>query len=306
MSHFNLMKLHNYIINMLIGILSVLFGGSILFAILSEMINYRDAGSKYAYIMGIIASVMILVVGIFFVYMAISLTRRIFYGMHKSEVNAVYNELRAEDVCQCGYKMLVTNNYILVNTGAFKSPVKVIKIIDLIGCFMKPVHAGNDEVYQYIFNIYEDDFCHTQCKIAGKYGDDATRGYDIILKNAPWIFTENLEEFQKQLSKKEKRRRILNSVEQTKYKMSKDVDTEQLAQEELEAITLEAKEKLDVHKYVPKDEMEKVMKRKAGRTSEKAPEQTQELHKMDIDTAELDYLDFDRMDESPQESSEDK
>ena len=38
----------------------------------------------------------------------------------------------------------------------------------------------------------------------------------------------------------------------------------------------------------------------------KAPEQTQELHKMDIDTAELDYLDFDRMDESPQESSEDK
>ena len=84
------------------------------------------------------------------------------------------------------------------------------------------------------------------------------------------------------------------------------MDTEQLAQEELEAITLEAKEKLDVHKYVPKDEMEKVMKRKAGRTSEKAPEQTQELHKMDIDTAELDYLDFDRMDESPQESSEDK
>ena len=46
-------------------------------------------------------------------------------------------------------------------------------------------------------------------------------------------------------------------MEQTKYKMSKDVDTEQLAQEELEAITLEAKEKLDVHKYVPKDEMEK-------------------------------------------------
>ena len=39
----------------------------------------------------------------------------------------------------------------------------------------------------------------------GKYGEDATRGYDIILKNAPWIFTENLEEFQKQLEQKGKK-----------------------------------------------------------------------------------------------------
>lgn len=305
MNHFNLMKLHNYIINMLIGVLSVVFGGSILFAIFSELINYRDDGSKYAYIMGIIAAVMILAVGVFFIYMAVSLTRRIFSGMHKSDVKAVYEELNSEDVCQCGYKMLVTNNYILVNTQAFKSPVKVIKIIDLIGCFMKPVLAGNDEVYQYIFDIYEDDFCHTQCKIAGKYGENAKKGYDIIVKNAPWIFMENLEEFQKQLNKKEKRRRILNSVEQTKYKMSKEVDTEQLAQEELDAINKEAKEKLDVHQYVPKDEMEKLMKRKADRTNKKNLEQTQELHKIDIDTAELDDLDVETKDELQQESSED-
>lgn len=56
MDTFKLLKLKSYFIHLVAGTLAVLFGAGIFQAILVEMLKEYDAGSKAAYICGLLAS----------------------------------------------------------------------------------------------------------------------------------------------------------------------------------------------------------------------------------------------------------
>ena len=70
MEKYSLVKLRSYLFHLVIGAAILIFGSSVLGSILSEMFQAYDAGSKYAYIFGMIACGVILVFGLLFVIKA--------------------------------------------------------------------------------------------------------------------------------------------------------------------------------------------------------------------------------------------
>lgn len=114
MDTFKLLKLKSYFIHLVAGTLAVLFGAGIFQAILVEMFKEYDAGSKAAYICGLIASGAIVLYGVYEVFRAFNYERRILKNLEPGERREFIAELSGNIEMSIPGQVVMTRHYLMV------------------------------------------------------------------------------------------------------------------------------------------------------------------------------------------------
>ena len=213
MDKYNLVKLRSYLVHLVIGAAIIIFGASVLYSILAEMLQMYDPGSKYAYICGIAACALILVIGLLFLVKAFSFSRQTFKNLTFVEREAFFQELEDEQTLFFDRYLFVTRHYIMLNVRSWNPYTKIVKADDLIGCFGRPYYASSEELVQYDVILCDKDFHLYCCAVKGKKAAMMEEAWKTICSYAPWVFHEDYGDFVAGLTKKSKKRSYLKIVE---------------------------------------------------------------------------------------------
>ncbi len=216
MEKYSLVKLRNYVGHLVIGVAVLIFGGSVLYSILSEMIQIYDPASKYAYIFGIGACVLILIAGIFFLVKAFGFENQLFKNVSPEERAEFFRELGDERTLFFDHYMFVTRHFILVYLKSWNPSVKLVRIDDLVACFGKPYDAGSDELVQYDVILCDKRFHVYRCIVKGKKAGMMEEAWKAVCSLAPWVFREDSEEFFSGMTRRSKKRSYLKVIEHRK------------------------------------------------------------------------------------------
>ena len=225
MEKYSLVKLRNYVVHLVIGVAVLIFGGSVLYSILSEMIQIYDPASKYAYICGIAACVLILIEGLFFLVKAFGFENQLFKGVSLEERAAFFQELGDERTLFFDRYMFVTRHFILVYLKSWNPSVKLVRVDDLVACFGKPYYAGSDELVQYDVILCDKKFHVYRCIVKGKKAGMMEEAWKAVCSLAPWVFQEDLEEFFSGMNRQSKKRSYLKVIEHRKSVTDVSEDT---------------------------------------------------------------------------------
>lgn len=213
MEKYNLIKMRNYLVHLVIGTAVLLFGGGVLCSIVSEMVEVYDPASKYAYICGIVFSGLILAVGFFFLMRAFGFEKRLFKKFTSEERADFLAELPTQDTKLYGKYVFVTPDYILVYSDSWSPSAKLVKVKDLIACFGKPYYAGSEELVRYDLILCDKRFQLYRCCAKGKDVVSMEEAHSCICEKVPWVFSDDYEEFMTGLSKRAKKKAYLRTVQ---------------------------------------------------------------------------------------------
>lgn len=229
MEKYSIVKLRSYLVHLVIGAAVLILGGSVLYSILSEMLQVYDPGSKYAYIFGIIACALILLIGLFFIVKAFGFENQVFKHVSFEDRADFFEELGDEQTLFFDRYLFVTRHYILVYAKSWNPQAKLLKIQDLIGCFGKPYYAGSDELVQYDVIFCDKDFHLYCCAVKGKKAAMMEEAWKAVCSLAPWVFHDDYVDFVAGLTKKSKKRSYVKIVEHRKKLEEVSEDTIQNA-----------------------------------------------------------------------------
>lgn len=225
MEKYSLVKLRSYVVHLVIGVAVLIFGASVLYSILSEMIQVYDPASKYAYICGIIACVLILIVGLFFIVKAFGFENQVFKKVSLEERAEFFQELSDEKALFFDRYMFVTRHFIMVYVKSWNPCVKLLRVDDLIACFGKPYYAGNDELVQYDVILCDKRFFLYRCAVKGKKAAMMEEAWKAVCSLAPWVFCDEYEDFIAGLTKKSMKRSYTKIIEHRKTQSEVSEDT---------------------------------------------------------------------------------
>lgn len=229
MEKYSIVKLRSYLVHLIIGAAVLILGGSVLYSILSEMIQVYDPGSKYAYIFGIIACALILLIGLFFIIKAFGFENQVFKHVALEDRAGFFEELGDEQTLFFDRYLFVTRHYILVYVKSWNPFAKLLRVDDLIGCFGKPYYAGSDELVQYDVIFCDRDFHLYRCEVKGKKAAMMEEAWKAVCSLAPWVFHDDYVDFVAGLTKKSKKRSYVKIVEHRKKLEEVSEDTIQNA-----------------------------------------------------------------------------
>ncbi len=234
MAKYNLFKLKNYLVHLTIGALILVFGCSVLYSIIAEMVQMYDVKSKYAYFCALIVTGIIIVIGLLDIRRAFGFEKRIMKNLSSEERLQFFNELESEDTLFFDRYICITKHFIMIYVKHTRmSKVCVLKIEDLVGCFGNPHYASSEELVQYDVVLCDKDFRLYRCMVKGKHAsimEDATKA---ICSYAPWVFSDDYMDFVAGLTKRKKKRSYLKIVEHRKHSsLEKEVDLLERFQEE--------------------------------------------------------------------------
>lgn len=229
MEKYNIVKLRSYLVHLVIGAAVLILGGSVLYSILSEMLQVYDPGSKYAYIFGIIACALILLIGLFFIVKAFGFENQVFKHVSFEDRARFFEELGDEQTLFFDRYLFVTRHYLLAYVKSWNPQAKLLKIQDLIGCFGKPYYAGSDELVQYDVIFCDKDFHLYCCAVKGKKAAMMEEAWKAVCSLAPWVFHDDYVDFVAGLTKKSKKRSYIKIVEHRKKLEEVSEDTIQNA-----------------------------------------------------------------------------
>ena len=229
MEKYSIVKLRSYLVHLIIGAAVLILGGSVLYSILSEMIQVYDPGSKYAYIFGIIACALILLIGLFFIVKAFGFENQVFKHVALEDRAGFFEELGDEQTLFFDRYLFVTRHYILVYVKSWNPFAKLLRVEDLIGCFGKPYYAGSDELVQYDVIFCDRDFHLYRCEVKGKKAAMMEEAWKAVCSLAPWVFHDDYVDFVAGLTKKSKKRSYVKIVEHRKKLEEVSEDTIQNA-----------------------------------------------------------------------------
>lgn len=227
MEKYSLVKLRNYVIHLIIGTALLLFGAGVLYAVLSEMIQIYDPASVYAYIFGIIACVLILLMGLFFLVKAFGFENLIFKKVSLEERAEFFQELEDEQTLFFDHYMFITRHFILLSIRSWNPSVKILRIRDLAACFGKAYYAGSDELVQYDVIFYDRKFQKYCCTVKGKKAGMMEEGWKAVCSLAPWIFHDDYEDFVSGLTKQSKKKSYAKVIEHRRAAAQVSEDTVQ-------------------------------------------------------------------------------
>lgn len=213
MEKYSLVKLRSYLFHLVIGAAILIFGSSVLGSILSEMFQAYDAGSKYAYIFGMIACGVILVFGLLFVIKAFSFNAQVFGKIPFEDKAEFFSELEEPTTLFYGRYLFVTRHYLFVYAKSLGPFVKLVKIDDLVGCFGKPYYAAKNELVQYDVILCDKNFKLYRCCVKGKKAGMMEEAWKSICALAPWVFHEDYVEFAAGLTKRSQKKAYLKTIE---------------------------------------------------------------------------------------------
>lgn len=225
MEKYSLVKLRSYVVHLVIGAAVLIFGGSVLYSILSEMIQIYDPASKYAYICGIISCALILIIGLYFLVKAFNFENQLFKGVSLEERAEFFQELEEERTLFFDRYMFVTRHFILVYIKSWNPSVKLLRIDDLIACFGKPYYASSDELVQYDVILCDKRFHVYRCIVKGKAAGMMEEGWRAVCSMAPWVIHDDYEEFFSGITQRSKKKSYLKVVEHRKAVTEVSEDT---------------------------------------------------------------------------------
>ncbi len=213
MEKYSLVKLRSYVVHLVLGAAVLIFGGSVLYSILSEMIQIYDSASKYAYICGIVACALILLIGLFFIVKAFGFENQVFKRITLEERAEFFQELGDEKTLFFDRYMFITRHFIMLYVKSWNPYVKLLRVEDLIACFGKPYYAGSDELVQYDVILCDTHFHIYRCVVKGKKAGMMEEAWKAVCSLAPWVFREDYEDFMAGLTKQSKKRSYMKIVE---------------------------------------------------------------------------------------------
>lgn len=216
MEKYSLVKLRSYVVHLVIGVAVLIFGGSVLYAILSEMIQVYDPASKYAYICGIIACVLILLIGLLFIVKAFGFENQVFKHVALAERADFFKELGDENTLFFDRYMFITRHFIMLYVKSWNPYVKLLKIEDVIACFGRPYYADSDTLVQYDVILCDQQFHIYRCVVKGKKAGMMEEACKAVYSLAPWVFREDYEEFMTGLSKQSRKRSYIKIIDHRK------------------------------------------------------------------------------------------
>lgn len=226
MENYNLVKLRSYVIRLLIGTAALIFGASVLYSILYEMLRTYDYESRYAYICGIISCVIILAIGLYFVVKALGFEKQLFQNWSVEEKQVFLSELDSENALFYDRYLFITRHYIMASDKSWAHPYCILKIDDLIGCFGRPFYASKNELVEYDVILYDKDFRMCRCVVKGSKAEMMAHACETITSLAPWVFSgDDYGEFMNSMSKKSGKRVLLKAVEHSKDSVEVTEDT---------------------------------------------------------------------------------
>jgi hypothetical protein len=244
MDTFKLLKLKNYFFHLIVGTLMVLFGAGVLQAILLEMFGAYDAGSKAAYICGLIASLLIIAYGIYQFWQAFNYEHRILKFLEPEERKEFVLELSKAAEMLIPGQVIMTRNYLLVpvkNSGL----VHVFARNRILGCFRAEAYRekGATEVQMI---IYDTDFKAVPVDIRGKGSSEAAEAlYEKICGDMPWVFHEDYDSFLAQIGGSGYRRKLLKQMADARMRYESGYSSDLEAEEEIRAMAQEVQERLN-------------------------------------------------------------
>ena len=217
-----MLKLKNYFFHLIAGTLMVLFGAGIFQAILLEMLKEYDSASKLAYICGLIACAGIILYGVYELMQAFNYERRILKSLEPGERHEFISELSEGVELSIPGQVVMTRHYLLVPARNM-SFVHVFAKNRMIGCFQ----AVNVDIRG-----------NGSSEAAGKL-------YDKICTGMPWIFHEDYDGFLDQIRRSGYRRKLVKQMTDARVRYESGYDSESEAEEELEAMTQDVRERLN-------------------------------------------------------------
>lgn len=244
MDTFKLLKLKSYFIHLVAGTLAVLFGAGIFQAILVEMFKEYDAGSKAAYICGLIASGVIVLYGVYEVFRAFNYERRILKNLEPGERREFIAELSGNIEMSIPGQVVMTRHYLMVPVYGGGSS-RVLARNRMIGCFQADTHQ-KEAATEVQMIVYDTDFKSVRVDIRGKgSSESASKLYEKICSDMPWIFHEDYDSFLAQSRKSGYRRKLIKQMRDARIRCESGYDSESEAEEEIEAMSQDVRERLN-------------------------------------------------------------
>lgn len=245
MDTFKLLKLKNYFIHLILGTIAILFGTGILQAISLEMIKEYNAGSKTAYICGIGACIMIILYGVYEIFKAFHYEKPILKSLKKDERRQFITELSDDVEFSIPGQAVVTKHYLLLPVGQ-NSSVRVLSKDRVLACFQPDDHQEKAATVVQLA-VYDMDFKAMLVNIRGKGSEDiASELYRKICESMPWIFHEDYDSFLAQSRKSGYRSKMLRQIKDARMRYETGYSSDSEAEEELQAMSVEVKEKLNL------------------------------------------------------------
>ncbi len=249
MDTFKLLKLKSYFIHLVAGTLAVLFGAGIFQAILTEMLKEYDAGSKAAYICGLLASGAIVLYGVYELFRAFNYERRILKNLEPGERREFIAELSGDVEMSIPGQVVMTKHYVLVPVYGGGS-VRVLARDRIIGCFQEDTHR-EEAATEVQMVVYDTDFKAVRVDIRGKGSSEAAaKLYEKICKEMPWIFHEDYDSFLAQSRKSGYRRKLIRQMRDARMRYESGYNSESEAEKELEAMSQDVQERLNPESFL--------------------------------------------------------
>ena len=248
-------KLKCFVLRLMMGSAVLLTAGSIIAAIVQEMVGSYDKDSRLTYILGLIICVLMAALGVMMVYQAFHFEKSVF-GHSSRNFSLLKKELEDENALSAG-DLVVTRQFILLFSMHLFSMCKVIRSEDIIACFEDPVYGTVASPTEYKIYIYDRKFkCHT-ILLDAKQSEAGHLAKEKICNEHPWIYADNRDAFLDMLITKSGRRNVFKQIEKKKYQMNCTTDVEKEAETELNQLASEAKEKLNFSSILGKVKKDK-------------------------------------------------
>ena len=246
MDTFKMMKLRSYFYHMVLGVIAVAAGINIVYSIIFEMFNTYQPEAKIAYLCGILACAGIVCYGAAQIYKALFFEKKVFRHLNKEEEKQVYAELSADVEMLIPRQCVVTGNYFVLPVMG-NNRVHILPKNKLLACFHGDRKTETNTATEMTLVFYDTDFKSYVCEIKSKSNVERVEAlYQQICREMPWIFHDDYDSFLVQSRKIGHRRKMLKQLETMKQKLRTGYSGEKAAEEEMQAMALEAEEKLTV------------------------------------------------------------
>lgn len=239
------MKLKCFVLRLIMGSAVLLMGISIIIAIIREMIGCYDEAGRIAYILGLVIAALVTAFGLFMIYQAFHFERFVF-GHSSRDYALLKKDMEAEGVVSAG-NLVATQQFLLLFTMHLFRMCTVIKTQDVVACFEDPVYGSIAKPTEYTLYIYDRSFKLHTIVLGSRQAEAGHKAKEKICSAMPWIYSDNRDTFMDMMMTKSGRRALLKKIEKNKYQVQSDTDVEKEAEDELNQLASEAKEKLNFH-----------------------------------------------------------
>ena len=219
-----------------------LFAGSIGLAIIREIRTSYRKDSLYAYILGLVICIIMLLYAALLAYQACHFEQSI-KGRNGREDENFWKTISQQSDTSPNY--VVAPNYILVFTVHLFNLCTLTHGDNIIGCFEDPVYGSIDEPTVCNLYYYDRSFKKMTLSFKGKDAKKCHQLFESICGYFPWIESENYSAFEDRIMTLSGRRGILHMIDQRRYDKRKADIREDEADHAVIALSKETNEKLN-------------------------------------------------------------